>query len=300
MKSDHRRGRGALATASAAAIAVLLSSCASTTGNITERLPGGYLSDSDDVCFSQRKLLDSSGNTFETELVRNVVIGAVAGAVTAAVTDNNVAAGAAIGAAAGAAGTYLVDLARKHKGDGNLIAQESIDQVRADNRQIDQLLSAFDAVVDCRRAEAQAVRARLADNQIDRATAITQMSQIRGRYNEDVVHTRKIAENISKRSTQYASVYNRLALDNGASGLAVSPPPSTTAPPTTKRRRSSARVVKTPPVTKAPDEPAITVGDKRVVEQHRQVTTSNVQKRDQVYEKVADANAQEDELFDLS
>lgn len=307
---ERSRAMTALRATVVGASILSLAAC-SGARNIQSALPGGYLSDKSDACYSQRLALDNTGDTFETDLLENVVGGAVAGAVlgaiTGAITGNNIGQSAAIGAAAGAvtglAATYLNDLYERNNGNGVAVVQASISDVRRSNQQIDSLLAAFDALRDCRRREAQAVRDALAAGTIDEGTAQAEMGVIRAKYREDISHTRKIAENISKRTGEYASIYNNVAFDNSQPGLQVQPPApapvaaSRAAEPAAPKpaRKPRVTVVEKAPPKSGSGAPVITATPE-VVTEHREVTTSNVAKRDQIYDAIAVAEADNDEF----
>lgn len=203
-------------------------------------LPGGYLSQRDDVCFTERKALADSGTTFSEDLLRNVLIGGGVGAIVGLATDKNPFATAAIGAAAAAAGTYLLKMQKEYSDGGALVTATTAD-IRAENEQIDRLLARFEALKACRRKEAEAVKTALRSGQIDRPTAEAQMLAIRKRYREDVARAQAIASNISKRSKSYVTAYNQIAANNDAPQLIVAdyrpgaqtPPPETPKPETT-------------------------------------------------------------------
>jgi|GEM_PF-5301300 len=262
----------------------LLTSCAGVTGNVQSILPGGYLSNKDDACYAERKQLDASGNTFETELVRNVAAGALIGGIGAAVTGRNVLAGAAIGAVAGAAGTYLYDLWRKNNGDGDLTARQSIKRVNEENEQLDKISRALDHIIECRKNEAKEVRAKLRKRIITRPQAEEMMKEVRMKYREDMAHAKKIADNVLTRSSENVAIYNRLAADNDQVGLEEAP------------TRSGVKVTKRPPKdVGAPEgQERIIVEDEKLIKDTRKVVTSNSTKSREVERKVEQGEAAED------
>lgn len=203
---------------------IVLAACQTT--NIGSVLPGGYLSDKTDVCYTQRAALDSTGNTFETEVLRNVLIGAAGGALIAAATGKNALKGGLIGAAAALAGTLLYDLQEKYS-DPVQLTDAAIKNVREENERIDLLLTRFDTLKDCRTGEAAAIRADLKAGRITRDVAQERMTLVKQRYDQDVEQLDKIAENIGKRTDGYAAVYNQIAADNGGRQLVVDEPTKT-------------------------------------------------------------------------
>ncbi|WP_299437246.1 SH3 domain-containing protein [uncultured Rhodospira sp.] len=205
----------------AVATALVLGGCQTT--NIGSILPGGYLSDKDDKCYAQRAALDSTGNTFETEVLRNVLLGAGAGALGALLADENPFVGAGLGAAAALAGTLLYDLQRQ-TGNSVELTEAAIKGVREENTRIDLLLTRFEALRGCRYDEAQDIREALDAGRITRAVAEERMAAVRERYQEDVRQMERIASNISDRTEGYAAVYNQIAADNGGRQLEVNAP----------------------------------------------------------------------------
>lgn len=228
--------RVALLRTTALGAALMLASC--QTSNITSQLPGGYTADKGDACHAERVALDQSGNTFETEIFRNALIGGVAGAVTAAVTGRNVFVGAGIGVAAAAAGTYLVNL-QSNSANATALTNDAIKNVREENQRIDRLLANFDRLRDCRRGEARAVRADLAGGKITKAVAETRMATIKSNYNRDLKQLDDIAKNISNRSESYAAAYNQIAADNGGKHLDASVRPTSAVQATDRTNRAS-------------------------------------------------------------
>lgn len=198
-------------------LALLVAGC-QTTGNVLSSLPGGYTSDTSDACYAERVALDQSGSTFETELFRNVLVGAVAGGVTALATGRNVFLGAGLGAAASAAGTYLYNL-QSQTSDPVQLTATAIENVRKENQQVDQMLNRFQALRKCRQVEAGAIRANVASGKLTRADGETQMEAVKARYQRDLEQLDAIAKNISNRSESYATVYNQIAADNGGTHL---------------------------------------------------------------------------------
>lgn len=354
-----RSPRTTLFKASAVGMALILGGCQTT--NVGSILPGGYLSDESDKCYSQRAALDSTGNTFETEVLRNTLLGAGAGALTALVAGENPFAGAAIGGAAALAGTLLYDLQRQSS-NPVVVTDAAIKGVREENARIDLLLSRFEALRACRRQEAADIRAGLAEGRLTRSQAEERMAGVRERYREDIEQLDRIASNISERTEGYTAVYNQIAADNGGRHLSVDSPalgtqgagmrvqqtanlragPGTQyervgrlAPGTRVRvisrgdgwsrianprggdayianfligrgspgRAASARVTNRPaekPIASDKVDPVVLpAGERDKVDDLQDVSLANVEKRDRVYEEVADSKAETDE-FTLS
>ncbi|WP_281684826.1 SH3 domain-containing protein [Thalassobaculum salexigens] len=214
MKRLARRG-------TAIGMVVALAACQTT--NVGSMLPGGYLSDKADVCYSQRAALDSTGNTFETEVLRNVLIGAAGGVAVAAVTGQSMVKGGLIGAAAALAGTFLYNLQDNYSNPAEL-TDAAIKNVREENKRIDLLLTRFDALKTCRTDEAATIRVDLKANRITRSEAQIKMDGVKQRYQEDINQLDRIAKNIGKRTEGYAAVYNQIAADNGGNQLVVEQP----------------------------------------------------------------------------
>jgi hypothetical protein len=217
--------RSFLTKSTAVGMALILGGCQTT--NVGSILPGGYLSDESDRCYSQRAALDSTGNTFETEVLRNTLLGVGTGVVTALVTGEDPFAGAVIGGAAALAGTLIYNLQREN-GNPVAVTEAAISGVRQENSRIDLLLDRFAALRACRRQEAADIRADLAADHIPRAVAEERMAGVRERYREDIEQLDRIARNIAERTDGYAAVYNQIAADNGGRQLVVDAPPQNT------------------------------------------------------------------------
>jgi len=130
-------------------------------------------------------------------------LGGAAIAVLAGRRDAGTIIGSAVvgGVAGGAAGYWLQ--ARKQAQNDQALYATVLKDVQAENSQIDRTQLAFDQLVQCRRQQADRVRADFAAKQIDEATARARLAAVRQRYDQDVDRARRISQNVSERSTNF-------------------------------------------------------------------------------------------------
>ena len=164
--------------------------------------------------------------------------------------------------------------------------------IASDNRRIDALLASFDRLSDCRKRQAAGVQGAYGAGTITRETAETQMAGVRSKFAEDRAKFREIADAISEKSRNNAALYNDIAADNGGNALVVQE---------YKPRATTARVTKAPAKKEAGTEGGSLKADKSEVNALQRDCLTNVKKRDDCYEKVAEAEEVEDDLaLDLS
>lgn len=251
----------------------------------------GYLDNEADVCLAQRREMAENGSFFDPEIVQSTLLGAASGGLIAALTGESVLAGAAIGAGLGLAAGYLNKLQAEGL-NGTQIASRARGEVASDNRRIDDLIQSFDAVSDCRKREAAAVQTAYNNRDIGRDEALAQMAEVRGRFSEDRTKFKEIAEQISDKSENNAAIYNDIAADSGGNALVVQE---------YSRGKRSAQVARTPAVKQAGTEEGSLAADEQEVAALQRECLTNVKKRDDCFEKVAEAEEVEGEIeLDLS
>ncbi|MEM9043271.1 MAG: hypothetical protein AAGC81_01145 [Pseudomonadota bacterium] len=248
-----------------------------------------YLADKQDVCFRQRETLAQEGQFWDPDVVQATLLGAGAGALTALVTGENVLVGAAIGGGLGLATGYLAKLQSEGL-SGNEITSTARTDIDTANKNIDALLVAFDNLSACRRDEARAVQLRLNAKTTTREQAEAEMAGVRERFREDRLKFEELAMQIADNSNSYTAIYNDIAADNETGALEVKE---------YKRGKKSATVKKAPPKKTAGTEEGSLKADKQEVEALQRDLLTNVQKRDETFEKVAAAEEAEEE-FELA
>lgn len=164
--------------------ALLIAGCAS--------LGGTYPEDKGDICANQRGDLRRTEDYFLKQGITNVLggaaIGAASGAIIAAISGGNIGKGAAIGAAAGTGAGLLKTL---------------YDNLNRENQQIDMATSAFNNLGQCRFNAAELVRSDFRSKRVSEVQARSKMSDLKVRFNEDVVIANRIGAKISERSTEF-------------------------------------------------------------------------------------------------
>jgi hypothetical protein len=163
--------------------------------------------DGSDRCRPQRVALDSTGNFFAEDMIKGAAMGAVGGALIGALTGGGNAArnaliGGAVGAAAGAAGGYWASLQQQNKDQASLLISISGDLAR-ENDQIDKTQFAFAQLNDCRRDEANRVRADLAAGRLTRPQAEQAMAGVKARAAEDLRIARQINAKLEERGANF-------------------------------------------------------------------------------------------------
>lgn len=245
----------------------------------------GYLSDTSDVCFSQRQEMAENGSVFDSEVVQKALLGAAGGGFMALVTGGNVARGAAIGGGLGLAAGFLSKLQEEGL-NGTEITQRVRTEVREDNRRIDMLIASFDDLSDCRKREAASIQSAFNAGNIDKDAAQTQMAGVRDRFGEDRRKFKEIADAISEKSRNNAALYNDIAADNGGKALQV------------REYRKGSRSVRASgrAQKEAGTAEGALVANKAEVNRLQDDCLTNVKKRDDCYEKVAKAEEVEDDI----
>ena len=168
--------------------------------------------DGSDSCHAYRVTLDSTGNYFGETMVQGAMIGALTGALAGLAAGRDVKAvgiGALAGAAVGAAGGYWVALQRNNANQAALVSQVSTD-LQKENSQIDKTQIAFDQLVQCRRAQADQIRAQLRSGTMTRADADARMTSVRMLAQGDLEIARTINKNLTERSQNYAFANEQL------------------------------------------------------------------------------------------
>lgn len=155
-------------------------------------LGGTYSEDKGDMCADQRGELRRTEDYFAKQSVTNILGGAAAGAasgaIISAITGGDVAQGAAIGAAAGAGAGLLKTL------------YDSLDK---ENKQIDLATNAFNGLSQCRFRAADQVRSDFKASRVTEQDALKRLSDLKMRFNEDIVIAQRIGAKISERSTEF-------------------------------------------------------------------------------------------------
>lgn len=245
-----------------------------------------YLKDENDVCAGERLAMADKGKFFDKQLVQAAAAGAVAGGLLALATDQNVVAGAAIGAGLGLAGGYLAKLQSEGL-NGTQIASQARSDISAENKRIDELIASFDDLSDCRKREAAAIQAQFDSGSISRNDAEAQMSGVRNRFGEDRRKFQQIADQISDNSDNYAAVYNDIAADSGGQALQVNE---------YKAGQDSAEVSSQSAKKVAGTAEGSLTADSAQVEGLQEDCLTNVQKRDDCYDRVEMAAVEEEEI----
>jgi hypothetical protein len=155
-------------------------------------LGGTYSEDEGDICADSRGDLRRTEDYFAKQSVTNILGGAAAGAasgaIISAISGGDVGKGAAIGAAAGAGAGLLKTL------------YDSLDK---ENKQIDLATNAFNSLSRCRFAAAEQVRSDFKAGRIKEQDALKKLSDLKMRYNEDIVIAERIGAKMTERSTEF-------------------------------------------------------------------------------------------------
>lgn len=257
----------------------------SELGNVS-LFEDGYVSDASDRCISQRRAMAEEGSFFDTEILRSALLGAAGGAATAALTGQSVGKGALIGAGLGLAAGYLNKLQSEGL-SGTQIASRVGGEVADENRRIDRLINAFDDISACRKAEAAAIQSAFNAKTINRETAEEQMAGVRTKFAEDRAKFKEIALKIDEKSKNNAAIYNDIAADSGGNELEVRE---------YNRGKKSTKVNKRRPKKSAGTEEGSLQANKSEVNSLQRECLTNVQKRDDCFDKVAEAEEVEGDL----
>ncbi|ESS70663.1 OmpA-like protein [Methyloglobulus morosus KoM1] len=157
-------------------------------------LGGTYSEDKGDICADSRGDLRRTEDYFAKQSVTNILggaaAGAVSGAIISAISGGDIGKGAAIGAAAGAGVGLLKTL------------YDSLDR---ENKQIDLATNAFNSLSQCRFKAADQVRSDFKVGRITEQDALKKLSDLKMRFNEDIVIAERIGAKMSERSTEFQS-----------------------------------------------------------------------------------------------
>lgn len=190
------------------AASLVLAGCSTQSGRIG-------LDDGRDGCRAQLVALDSTGDFFGEDILRGAAIGAVGGALVGGLASGRWQ-GALIGAAAGGLGGaavgYFAAVQRQARDQAAVTAQIGNDLQR-ENAQLDRTQVAFDQLMDCRLRSAAILRNAVAEGRLDRATGRLQMTEIRGRFENDLRLAQTINGRISTRGNEFDT-----AIDNVVPG----------------------------------------------------------------------------------
>ena len=169
--------------------------------------------DGSDSCRPRVVGLDNTGQFFGRDILKGAAAGGVAGGVLGYVFGGHDWQGALIGAGAGAAAggltAYVVDM-HQH--------------LAAENQHIDDTQLAFNALMDCRFAQARAIRADYRAHIIDRPTAEARMAKVKAWAQRDLALARDIDTNIRDRGTQFDLAADKVAPGSSTAAAAQAPP----------------------------------------------------------------------------
>jgi len=249
--------------------------------------------DGSDRCRPQRVALDSTGNYFAEDMIKGAAIGAVSGALLGALTGGsnagrNALIGGAAGAAVGAAGGYWASLQQQNKDQASLLTSISNDLSR-ENDQIDKTQLAFAQLNDCRRDEANRVRADLAAGRLTRPQAEQAMIGVKARAAEDLRIARQINTKIEERSANFQFANEQV------NPPAPAPAPVAAAPAPAAPSRAPAQAAPRPAPQQAAPQPPRDPQKAQVA----QATSTNLAKREQFSQSLQTAQANQS-AFELT
>ncbi len=250
--------------------------------------------DGSDRCRPQRVALDSTGNYFAEDIIKGAAIGAVGGALLGALTGGsnagrNALIGGVAGAAAGAAGGYWASLQQQNKDQATLLTNISNDLSR-ENDQIDKTQLAFAQLSDCRRDEANRLRADLAAGRLTRPQAEQAMAGVKARAVEDLRIARQINAKLEERGANFQFANEQV---NPPAPVAAAPAPAPSRAPTTQAAPRPA------PQQAAPQQAGPQPPRDPQKAQVAQATSTNLAKREQFSQSVQTAQANQS-AFELS
>ncbi|WP_291297324.1 SH3 domain-containing protein [Elioraea sp.] len=189
------------------AMAGLLGGCVTTQ----EQRIGA--ADPSDQCRPYVVALDSTGNFFAEDIMKGAFIGAAGGALLGGLLSGSArgaAIGAATGAIAGAATGYWVALNQQSR-DQAVLAGRVQGDIGRENAEIDRTQQAFNALMDCRFAQAKAVRTDVADRRITPDQGQARMTQIRGWADRDIANARQINARLETRGAEFEVAADNLS-----------------------------------------------------------------------------------------
>lgn len=244
--------------------------------------------DGSDRCRPQRVALDSTGNYFAEDIIKGAAIGAVGGALLGALTGGsnagrNALIGGVAGAAVGAAGGYWASLQQQNKDQASLLTSISNDLSR-ENDQIDRTQLAFAQLNDCRRDEANRVRADLAAGRLTRPQAEQAMVGVKARAAEDLRIARQINAKLEERGANFQFA-NEQVNPPAPAPVAAAPAPS----------RAPVQAAPRPAPQQAAPQPPRDPQKAQVA----QATSTNLAKREQFAQSVQTAQANQS-AFELT
>lgn len=247
--------------------------------------------DGSDRCRPQRVALDSTGNYFAEDIIKGAAIGAVGGALLGALTGGsnagrNALIGGVAGAAVGAAGGYWASLQQQHKDQASLLTNISNDLSR-ENEQIDKTQAAFAQLNDCRRDEANRVRADLAAGRLTRPQAEQAMAGVKARAAEDLRIARQINAKLEERGANFQFA-NEQVNPPAPAPVAAAPAPAPSRAPTTQAAPRPAPQQAAPQPPRDPQKAQVA-----------QATSTNLAKREQFSQSVQTAQANQS-AFELT
>ncbi|WP_144299592.1 YMGG-like glycine zipper-containing protein [Elioraea rosea] len=181
------------------AVAAMLGGCVTTQ----EQRIGA--ADPSDQCRPYVVALDSTGNFFAEDIVKGAFIGAVGGAVLGGLLGGGArgaAIGAATGAIAGAATGYWVALNQQSR-DQAVLATRVQNDLSRENAEIDRSQQAFNALMDCRFAQAKQVRTDVAEGRSTLEQGRARMAQIKGWADRDIALAQQINSKIASRGDEF-------------------------------------------------------------------------------------------------
>jgi len=165
---------------------------------------------SSDVCKVQRDKLLEQQDYFAEDLIKGVIggaaLGALTGAIGAAVSGGDVGQGAAVGAVTGAvvgAGAAYFNHVLKESGNQSRLLSTILLDMESDTERLDRTQRALDALIACRRGEANTIRANFRAGTIDAVTAKAQMAELNKKLREDLRVARDINKNVAERRTEF-------------------------------------------------------------------------------------------------
>ena len=234
------------AVAGVTALAMMVSGCATLTrsGRIGS-------DDGNDACRAYVVALDSSGNFFAEDMLRDAAIGAVSGAVIGTLasggggdTGRNALIGAVSGAVAGAALGYWQH--KLQQGQDQAVLSVKGDLGR-EIEQMDKTNQAFSQLVDCRQAQFARIRNDVQSRALTRAQGEAQWAAQRQYLDRDLKLAALIDEDLVKRGQNFDFANQQV---NGP--LPPEPPPPPPPAPEPPARHKKAGKTKPPP---APPKP---------------------------------------------
>jgi uncharacterized protein YcfJ len=188
------------------AVMALLGGCVTTQ----EQRIGA--ADPSDQCRPYVVALDSTGNFFAEDIIKGAVLGAAGGAILGGLLGGSArgaAIGAATGALAGAATGYWYAVSQQSRDQAVLATRVQTDLSR-ENAEIDRSQQAFNALMDCRFAQAKAVRQDVADRRITLDQGRARMAQIRTWTERDIALARQINGRIETRGAEFETAAENL------------------------------------------------------------------------------------------